>query len=90
MFIFFPDLQNYKNSERGLYIDINNDTPFAVATNFEELIDNIKIFDNNKYINGINEFLKNIGFIEEKNASEKVAKFILEDMKNNEKDSRKI
>lgn len=87
--IFFPDLQNYKNNERGLYIDIN-DTPFAVATNFEELVDNIQSFDNNKYIDETEKFLKEFGFIEEKNASEKVAKFILEDMKNNEKDSRKI
>ena len=75
---FFPDLENYKNKERGLYIDFK-DLPFKSATNFDELLNNINSFSYNDYLKKVNKMLNDMGHIKVKNASEKVAEFILKD-----------
>ena len=55
-FIFATDLELYQK-ERGFYFPLS-DTPFSVAENNEELIENIKIFDENEYLNKVETYLK--------------------------------
>ena len=59
-FSFFPDLEYYKNEERGLYIPLT-EFPFQFSKNFEELLMNIETFDMPKYLSDIDKFLKKYG-----------------------------
>ena len=50
--------------------------PFSIAETDEELSNNIAAFDNEKYINDIDNFMKKYGVHEDGHASERAAKFI--------------
>ena len=73
-FIFATDIQKYNNL-RGFYYPLES-TPFPIAVNNEELIQNIETFDNQRYRQKVDEFLKEKGCIEDGHASEKVVSLI--------------
>lgn len=75
-FIFAKDIELY-NTERGFAYPLQA-TPFPIAVNNKEMVDNIKNFDAEKYENERQEFLKGKGCIEDGHASERVADHILE------------
>lgn len=78
-FIYATDIEEY-NNERGFYYPLET-TPFPIATNNEELINNIKNFDYEKYKIKVEEFLKEKGCIEDGHASERVVELIKKIMK---------
>ena len=75
-FIFATDIEEY-NTERGFYYPLES-TPFPVATNNEELMENVKKFDFEGYRNKTEKFLSDKGCTEDGNASERVADLIME------------
>lgn len=75
-FIFATDIKDY-NTERGFYYPLE-ETPFPIAQNNEELMQNIRSFDESVYHSNVEEFLKSKGCMEDGNASERVANKIAE------------
>ena len=75
-FIFATDLNEY-NHERGLYYPLET-TPFPVAENNEQLIENILKFDENKYYKRVEVFLKDKCCFEDGKASYRVVEKIKE------------
>ena len=73
-FIFAVDKDKY-SSERGLYYPLEA-TPFPVAINNQKLIENIKYFDNNSYIEKVNKFFEEKGCVEDGHASQRVVNLI--------------
>ena len=71
VFLYTPDLDDYKNSERGFYFDIES-TPFSVSRSFSELIKNITEFDRSAYEGRVDEFLIKIGNAEKGSATDAV------------------
>ena len=67
--LYAPDLDNYKNLERGFYIGIDT-LPYPLSESFEGLIENIERFESDNYNNKVDEFLKSIGNIEFGGASD--------------------
>lgn len=80
VFLYFPDLEHYKNEERGLYFDIQK-LPFPYSTDFNLLIKEILNFDEKKYKNATKKFIKELGYTDKKMVSKEIAKYILEDSK---------
>ena len=78
--LYAPDLDNYKNSERGFYFDIT-ETPFPIAVNADELYENVKAFDIEKYQDGVDRFLVKIENAENGRASEKAVDKILDHLR---------
>lgn len=76
-FLYFPDLDHYATSERGLYLNIE-DLPFPCSTDFEALIDQIKEFDPILYTRQIEKMILEMNYVDEANSSMRVASFILE------------
>ena len=74
-FIYAPDHIEYA-SKRGLYYPLS-ETPFPIAVNTEEMVQNILGFDNEKYQHRVTEFLKARGCREDGHASERLAKMIV-------------
>ena len=75
-FIFATDYESYKE-DRDVYFELN-ETPFPVAQNNEQLIENIEFFSLEEYNKKIHEFTKRLGCIENGNASQMVVKKICE------------
>lgn len=73
-FIYATDLESY-NTERGLYYPLET-TPFPIATNNDELIQNMLEFDFDKYIENVEMFLKDKGCIDDGHASERIVNHI--------------
>jgi len=86
VFIYAEDIEQY-NTERGFYYPLE-ETPFSIARNNEELSKNIQNFDNEKYIENVDKFLKDKGCMEDGHASERVADLIEEIMEKNHVISR--
>lgn len=78
-FIFATDIELY-NNERGFYYPLE-ETPFPIATNNEELVQNILDFDNEKYLRMVESFLEDKGCVEDGHASERAVELIRESMK---------
>lgn len=85
-FIYFPDLNYYQEKERGLYYPLDK-LPFPFAINFNQLIESIKKFDNSKFKRDISALKKEFGYVDKKNSSEIIAKYILEDCDKHEKNN---
>ena len=83
-FSFFPDYNHYVNDERGLYFK-KEELPWNISLNANELYRNIEAFNKAKYKEDITTFYKKLGFTPNKPCAEKIAKYILDDIKNNEK-----
>lgn len=77
-FLFFPDLDNYSNKERGFYISIE-ELPFPLAVSFEELISTISEFDNDEYLNKIHLLKNNLGYMEDGKSTQRVLEWIFKD-----------
>lgn len=73
-FIYAKDIEEYEKMN-GFYYPLDS-TPFPIARNEEELIQNIKSFDNLKYQNDIKVFLNDKGSIDDGKASERIANLI--------------
>lgn len=73
-FIFATDLKLY-NNERGLYYPLE-ETPFAIAQNNDQLMENIMAFDEMAYPEKVEKFLEDKGCVEDGHASERVADLI--------------
>lgn len=77
-FIYAPDLEEYQKN-RGLYYSIEQ-TPFSYSGDMQMLIRNIKKFDENKYRDDIQNFLKRVGCMEQGSACDTIIGFIAEQM----------
>ncbi|MBO5889668.1 MAG: CDP-glycerol glycerophosphotransferase family protein [Clostridia bacterium] len=73
--LYTPDLDNYKNNERGFYLNIDK-LPYKPCVTEEELIKEIEDFNEEKYICKVNEFLVKIENTETGEASKKVVDII--------------
>lgn len=79
-FIYFPDLEHYRDKERGFYMDING-LPFSVAVDFRTLIDNIENFNQLEYSVAVDKLLEHIGTMSDGNAAQRVVQFIFDKCK---------
>ena len=73
-FIYAKNIKSY-NSERGFYYPITS-TPFPIAENNNQLIENIMRFDYKEYKEKVENFLKEKGCVEDGHASERVVDII--------------
>lgn len=76
MILYAPDIEKYGNS-RGFYYPLD-ETPFPIARDTEEMIDNIVRFDNEKYQKEREEFLIRRGCYDVGHASERIVDKMLE------------
>lgn len=77
-FIFATDIELY-NNERGFCYPLET-TPFAIATNNEQLKQNILAFDPSAYLEKVEAFLEEKGCMEDGHASERTVDKVLEMM----------
>lgn len=75
-FLFFPDVDNYQNNERGFYVDIDK-LPFSCARTFNDLLQDISSFDEQQYKKKVTDFNEKIGVVDDGHASEKVVNYIV-------------
>ena len=80
-FIYAKNIKSY-NSERGFYYPITS-TPFPIAENNNQLIENIMRFDYKEYKEKVEIFLKEKGCVEDGHASERVVDIIEKVMSGN-------
>ncbi len=73
-FIFATDIEQYEK-ERGFYFPLE-DTPFSIAQNNDELVENIHRFDASVYTNRIVEYMKKNGYADDGHASERIVDLI--------------
>lgn len=76
-FLFATDAQEYLNNDRGLVYPLDS-TPFPLAKNTKQLIDNIKAFDYDKFGFDRENFLKKYGCVDDGNASKRTVEKIKE------------
>ncbi len=77
-FIYANDIDEY-NEKRGLYFNFrNNEIPFSVAENQEELEKNILNYNQKDYEKNINMFFKDVKLCENGTASQKIVEIIIE------------
>ena len=79
-FIYAYDLKEYEK-ERGLYFNLY-DMPFLVAEDFEQLLQNIKDFDEQKYQKKLDSYFSKMQMFEKGNASEVIVKCLIHNLKN--------
>jgi len=79
-FVYFPDYDNYKNKERGFYIDMES-SPYPLAVDFDTLVENIDKYDEGEYVKKLNGFLDEIGAPRDAKASERAVDYILKKCK---------
>ena len=79
VFLYANDIEEYLN-DRGFYFDYTK-LPYKIATNNEELISNIKQFDNDRYKKELKDFFDEVGLKETGNASKKVVDIIEKEIK---------
>ena len=77
-FLFFPDIDNYSNKERGTYIDPYS-LPFKTSKSFKALVEDIEMFDYERYKFQVDKLLSNLGNTDDGHASERIAKYIYEE-----------
>lgn len=78
-FLYMPDFEQYKK-ERGFYVDLNY-YPFPYAVSSSELTQNIMEFENNRYLDNISRFTKNVGLLDNGKASSTAVKIIIDELK---------
>ena len=81
-FIYATDIDQYKQ-ERDFYTPMS-EWPFPIATNNEELVNNIINFDEAKYIEKVKQHHKALGSYEDGHSCEKVCKLIADICKVND------
>jgi len=75
-FIFATDIYDYED-ERGFYYPLSS-TPFPIATDNEELVNNVLSFDEAKYRADVNSFLEDKGCVDDGLASKRTVDKIVE------------
>lgn len=83
-FIYAPDIEAY-NHERGFYYRLE-ETPFPIAANMIQMLENIQKFDEKLYQEKRDIFLSGKGCIEDGNASVRVCDLIESALANGKKD----
>jgi len=83
-FIYASDIEQY-DTDRGFYYPLTS-TPFSVAENNEQLRKNIINFDELKYKQNIESFLKEKGCMEDGHAAERIVDLIEKIMKGEQHD----
>lgn len=78
-FVFATDIKDF-NNDRGFYYPLET-TPFPIAVNNKELVENVLKFDDEKYQKDITNFLEDKGCMEDGHASERVVDLIEQIMK---------
>ena len=84
VFRYAPDLSDYINKERSVLLDYN-ELPFPLATSNDELEKCILNFDEMKYKSDLQKMLKTYGVKEDGKASERAAQFVLQLLKQGER-----
>lgn len=79
VFLYVPDLEYY-TKKRGSYININ-ELPYSISKSEKQLLNNISLFDEEKYLCEVNNYLKNIGNYEDGYASSRLVDRLLEVLK---------
>lgn len=79
-FLFATDMEHYESAERDFFYPLDS-LPFPLATNNDQLIYNIEHFDNQKFIQDCEAFLRAKGSVDDGHASERIVKKIKELMK---------
>lgn len=79
VFLYASDISNYE-SDRGFYFNLN-ELPFPIAKDSNELENLVKEFNYNEYCKKLGMFMSNLGSFEKGNASESVANYILDIIK---------
>ena len=74
-FLYVPDLDHYREDERGMYLDFDS-LPFPSGIDREGFYSAINTFDSNKYIQDKNAFLVSINNIENGDAAYLIARDI--------------
>ena len=74
VFVYAPDMEEYQRVQ-GFYYPMS-ETPFPVARTEAELAENIASFDDAKYREGVEAFLKGKGCVEDGHATERVCDLI--------------
>lgn len=70
-FTFATDLKKYEGHQRQFFFPLS-DLPFPTSTDEDTLFENIRNFDNEKYIEDCENFLKDKGSIDDGHAAERV------------------
>lgn len=78
--LYTPDLSNYIAKERGLYFEFK-ELPFPIALSNNELLTAIQAFDADIYASDVSHFLQKVGSYECGKASERIASYILDNIK---------
>jgi CDP-glycerol glycerophosphotransferase len=78
LFLYFEDIANYRK-ERDLYLDLFS-APFPVAQTIDDLILNIKNFNGDGYLRKVNTALKQIDFLNDGKASQRVVDRIIKEI----------
>lgn len=73
-FLYTPDYDEYLN-ERGLYWTFD-ELPYSYSITMDGLIENIKSYDEKKYLNSLDQYFKKLGSFETGNATEKIVKWL--------------
>lgn len=83
-FLYTPDLFEYINSERGVYMSVDT-LPFPYVIKLDDLYETILNFDKEGYIDKVHAYKKKIGNFEDGNASKRISDDIIEFLKNKTK-----
>lgn len=75
-FMYVPDLEHYIE-KRGMYFEVE-DLPFLYARTTDELIQCITKFDSEVYQKKVDKFMKQIGYVADGKASERIVDFLIE------------
>lgn len=75
IFLFATDIEAYKQ-DRNVYIELE-DLPFSIATNNEDLAQNIMAFEEISYKNKVEIFYQKVGMVTQGCASKKVVDLIV-------------
>ena len=78
-FTFATDLQDYEGHERQFFFPLSA-LPFPTSTDEKTLFENIRNFDNDKYVEDCNKFLKEKGSVDDGHAAERVVEKLKEIM----------
>lgn len=79
MLFFTYDLEKYRDTLRGFYLDIEKDCPGPIVKTNTELIDSLKNFEKLKddYKDKIDQFYERFCYLEDGNASKRIAEEII-------------
>ena len=78
-FIFATDMDTFEESDRAFFFPLDY-MPFPVSKNEDGLIKNIEDFDEGNYLRRCDEFLDEMGSVDDGHAGEKIASLITDEI----------